>query len=153
MNYLLKEEKLLLHYLTGKGAWTYHIIIPNSKDIKGKWGDIKVSGTIDGYPITNMNLAPMGDADKRLSINATTRKAIQKSGGDIVTVTLYLEKGRQDMRKQEIYDIFKESGVLDDFQKLAKLDQSQMLDKILSAGSEEKQVKLMVEMIDFLGRK
>jgi len=153
MNYLLKEEKLLLHYLPGKGAWTYHIIIPNSKDIKGKWGDIKVSGTIDGYPITNMNLAPMGDADKRLSINATTRKAIQKSGGDIVTVTLYLEKGRQDMRKQEIYDIFKESGVLDDFQKLAKLDQSQMLDKILSAGSEEKQVKLMVEMIDFLGRK
>lgn len=42
MNYLIKEEKLELKYVPGKGAWTYHIIIPNTKDIKGKWGEIKV---------------------------------------------------------------------------------------------------------------
>lgn len=150
MNYLIEDEALELKYVPGKGAWTYHIIIPNSKDIKGKWGDIKVSGSIDGYPITHMNLAPMGDQDKRLSINGTIRKSIQKSGGDMVTVTLCLEIGNQQLNEKEIKDTFRESGVLAKFEKLPKEKQQEMLEKILKSTSEEKQVQLMVDYIDFL---
>lgn len=41
MNYLIKDEKLELKYAPGKGAWTYHIQIPNTKHIVGKWGRSK----------------------------------------------------------------------------------------------------------------
>lgn len=150
VNYLIKEDALLLHYQPGKGAWTYHIIIPNSKDIKGKWGDIKVSGTIDGYPIERMNLAPMGDADKRLSINNTIRKAIQKSGGDKVLVTLYLDEGDPKLTEKEIRDTFKDSGDLKNFEKLPEKKQREVLDTVLNASSEEKQVELLVDYIELL---
>ena len=43
MDYIIKDQKLELIYEYGKGAWTYHLRIPNSKDIDGKWGEIKVS--------------------------------------------------------------------------------------------------------------
>lgn len=55
MEYLTKDEKLELKYQSGKGAWTYHLRIPNSKNISGKWGDIKVSGYIDNYEIVARN--------------------------------------------------------------------------------------------------
>lgn len=33
MDYLVKDKKLKLKYEPGKGAWTYHIQIPNTKHI------------------------------------------------------------------------------------------------------------------------
>jgi hypothetical protein len=105
------KEKLELKYIPGKGSWTYHLRIPNTKDIKDKWGDIKVSGSIDGYKIESKNLAPVKGEDKLLSINDTIRKAINKSGGDIVTVSLYLLKTRKDINELHIFETFEESGI------------------------------------------
>ncbi|OYZ54855.1 MAG: hypothetical protein B7Y11_04145, partial [Sphingobacteriia bacterium 24-36-13] len=90
MEYLVKDKKLELKYQPGKGAWTYHIQVPNTKHIVGKWGFMKVAGTIDNYTIESLNLAKLGDQDKLISINSEIRKAINKTGGDTVTVTLYL---------------------------------------------------------------
>ena len=56
MKYIIENEKLTLQYIPGNGAWTYQLIIPHTKDIKGKWGDLKVSGTIDSYKIKHKNL-------------------------------------------------------------------------------------------------
>ena len=89
MNYLVKDEQLPIHYNLGKGAWTYSIIIPNSKGLKGKWGDLKVSGCIDNYKFECKNIAPKKGDDKLLSINSEIRQAIGKNAGDKVTVTLY----------------------------------------------------------------
>ncbi len=44
MNFIVENEKLEIQYIPGNGAWTYYLLIPNTKNIKGKWGDIKVSG-------------------------------------------------------------------------------------------------------------
>lgn len=87
-DYIIKNEKIELIYQPGKGVWTYHLRIPNSKDIDGKWGDIKVLGSIDDFKIEAQNLAPIKGEDKMLSINGKIRKAINKEGGDIVTVSL-----------------------------------------------------------------
>lgn len=87
---LLKNKTLVLQYLPGFGAWTYHLRIPGTKDIEGRWGYMKVSGTIDGHPVKNINLAPRTGEDKIISINKAIRDAIGKGGGDKVTVTLYL---------------------------------------------------------------
>ena len=47
MDYLVKDQKLELKYEPGKGAWTYHIQIPNTKHLVCRWGFSKVSGFID----------------------------------------------------------------------------------------------------------
>lgn len=90
MEYIVKDKKLELKYEPGKGAWTYHIQIPNTKHIIGKWGTLKVSGTIDNYKIERINLFTITGQDKLISINNNIRKSINKRGGDTVTVTLYL---------------------------------------------------------------
>ena len=112
MEYLIKDEQLELKYVPGNGAWTYHIQIPNTKHIVGKWGSMKVAGTIDNYKIESINLAKLGDEDKLISINDKIRKAINKSAGDTVIVTLYLLTSKQQITEKEILDTFKDSGVL-----------------------------------------
>lgn len=90
MNFIVENEKLEIQYIPGNGAWTYHLIIPNTKNIKGKWGDLKVSGKIDDYEINNKNLAPLKNSDKKMSLNSEIRNFIGKGGGESVNVTLYL---------------------------------------------------------------
>ena len=150
MEYLIKDEKLELIYQSGKGAWTYHLRIPNSKDIAGKWGDIIVSGSIDNFKIERRNLAPIKGEDKMLSINAEIRKAINKKGGDIVTVTLYLLSTKNKITESEILETFKEANVLNAFKKLNKEDKNEILDSIISQKSEEKQIKTIIKHIDNL---
>ena len=136
MQYIIKNEKLELVYQHGKGAWTYHLRIPNSKNIEGKWGDIIVSGFIDNFKIERRNLAPIKGEDKMLSINAEIRKAINKKSGDIVTVTLYLVSNKEKITESQILKTFKESNVLKAFKKQ----------------NEEKQIKAIIKHIDKLSK-
>ncbi|PWH81223.1 DUF1905 domain-containing protein [Brumimicrobium oceani] len=153
MEYLVKDEKLELKYEPGKGAWTYHIQIPNTKHIVGKWGSMKVSGTIDNYKIESINLAKLGDEDKLISINANIRKAINKSGGDTVTVTIYLLTSNQQITEKEVLETFKDSGVVKSFKQLAEYEQNEIIGKITSVKSEDKQVKMILKYIDQLSKK
>jgi hypothetical protein len=150
MEYIIKDEKLELKYQSGKGAWTYHLRIPNSKSIEGKWGDIKVSGFIDNFRIEAKNLAPIKGEDKMLSINSEIRKAINKKGGDTVTVTLYLLSKKVGITESEILETFKESNVLKAFKKLNEVEKNEILDSIISQKNEEKQIKLIIKQIDKL---
>ena len=152
MEYLVRDKKLELKYQPGKGAWTYHIQVPNTKHIVGKWGFMKVAGTIDSYKIESINLAKLGDQDKLISINSEIRKAINKTGGDTVTVTLYLLTPKEQITKKEILDTLKDSDVLNAFEKLTEDAQGEMIEKITSQKSEEKQVKMILKYIDQLSK-
>ncbi len=88
MQYLVNNKQLELKYKPNNGAWTYHIEIPNTEHIQGKWGFLKASGTIDNYSLTNKNLFTITGQNKLISVNEKIRKAINKTGGDMVTVTL-----------------------------------------------------------------
>ena len=90
MHYLAKDKKLKLKYVPEKGAWTYHIALPGTKDLPVRWGYTKVSGTIDDYKIVSKNLFSITGEDKMISVNEKIRKSIGKGAGDLVTVTLYL---------------------------------------------------------------
>ena len=61
---IIDNQELKLEYKKGFGAWTYHLRIPGTANIEGKWGFLKVSGTIDGYEIKSINLAPRKNEDK-----------------------------------------------------------------------------------------
>ncbi|MFV5694243.1 DUF1905 domain-containing protein [Flavobacterium sp. LB3P122] len=152
MDYIIKDEKLELKYEHGKGAWTYHLRIPNSKNIDGKWGDIKVSGLIDNYKIEARNLAPIKGEDKMLSINSEIRKAINKKGGDIVTVSLYLLSKKEEITEKQILETFKELGVLEAFKKLNEFEKNEVLETIISQKIEEKQIKIIIKHIDKLSK-
>ena len=150
MEYIIKDEKLELIYEHGKGAWTYHLRIPNSKNIEGKWGEIVVSGFIDNFEIIRRQLAPIKGEDKMLSINSEIRKAINKKGGDIVTVSLYLLKKKEGITEKQILETFKESEVLEAFKKLDELEKNEILKSIISQKIEEKQIKIIIKHIDKL---
>ncbi|HMR89005.1 MAG TPA: DUF1905 domain-containing protein [Saprospiraceae bacterium] len=150
MKYLVKDEKLELKYEPGKGAWTYHLEIPNTKHIIGKWGSLKVSGTIDNYNIKSINLFSIKGKDKLISINSKIRNAINKSGGDIVTVTLHLLTEKEEITKNKILETFKESGVLTIFNNLPEDNRNEIIDSIISCKSEDQQIKMIIMFIDQL---
>lgn len=152
MEYLVKNEKLELKYVPNKGAWTYHIEIPNTKHIVGRWGFLKASGTIDDYKLEDKNLFTITGQNKLISINEKIRKAINKTGGDFVTLTLYLSSTNEQITEKQILETFKESDVLKKFQKLSADEKSEILNDILSQKSEEKQIKIIAKQIDLLSK-
>jgi hypothetical protein len=90
MKSIVKNKKVKLRYVPDNGAWTFHVVVPNTKDLEGAWGYIKVSGTIDDFEIKSKNLRPNKGKDMLMSVNAEIRKAIKKKGEDYVTLTLNL---------------------------------------------------------------
>ena len=143
MNYIIENEKLEIQYIPGNGAWTYHLIIPNSKNIKGKWGDLKVSGQIDNYILTNKNLAPLKNSDKKMSLNSEIRNFIGKSGGEFVNVTLYLvnENTQKDNETEIIFQCFKDAEIISTFKKLKTEEQNEIILDINSSATENQKVE------------
>lgn len=149
MNYIINNEKLIIQYIPGNGAWTYQLIIPNTKDIKGKWGDLKVSGTIDNFEIKNKNLGPMKNADKKMALNAEIRNSIGKGAGDLVNVTLYLENQNEDKTKENemIFECFKDAEVLDFFKKLKLEEQHEIIESINTVATANQKVEKIIKVI------
>lgn len=152
MDYLVKDQKLELKYEPNKGAWTYHIQIPNTKHIVGKWGSLKVAGFIDDYKIESINLFTITGQDKLISVNDKIRKAIKKSGGDTVNVTLYLLISKEQITEKEILETFKDVGVLEAFKNLSEDEKNDIIEQIISIKSEEKQVNTILKFIDQLSK-
>lgn len=71
--FLKKRKKIFIN-----AVWTFHLVIPDTKVIRGKWGFMKVPGSIDGYELKDLYLAPVTGHDKRISVNGEIRKAIGK---------------------------------------------------------------------------
>lgn len=147
---LLEEEELIIQHIPGKGAWTYHLIIPRTRDLKGKWGDLKVSGTIDGYPFGIKNLMPHKGEDKWMSLNGTIRKAIGKSSGDTVTVTMHLEMAPHT-DQQGVLACFRYAYVLSAFENLPVKDRESIMADILTPSTEEVKAKKIVKYIEKFG--
>lgn len=148
MSLLVKDKQFELKYEPGKGAWTYHIQIPNTKHIVGKWGSLKASGTIDNYPLEKINLFTISGQDKLISINEKIRKAINKTGGDKVKITLYLLTSIEQIAEDEILETFSQSGVINVFESLTEDEKKRIIEEILSKNSDEKQIKYILKFIN-----
>lgn len=153
MKELLKNKELTLNYIPNHGAWTYNIVIPDSKDIKGKWGYIKVSGTIDGYEFKNMNLAPRKGLDMYMSVNADIRKAINKKGGDTVVVNMQKDSDNKLTEQDDIIECFRDAEILTNYRALDKEERTNIINDILSQGDENSQEKKILLAIKKLSSK
>ena len=67
-----------------------------------------------------------------------------------MTVTLYLQKNNRQLEEGEILDTLEETGVLSAFKNLSSDKRNKILGEITSLKSEEKQVKMILKLIDKL---
>jgi hypothetical protein len=147
VNYIVQDQELVIQHWPGKGAWTYHLVIPNSRDIPGAWGHIKVSGTIDDYAFESRNLAPRTNQDKMLSLNAAIRQHLGKQAGDTVRVTMYQEVAHALSTEADVRACLEDAGVLPQFSARPPDDQQALLHGVLSQPDEASQEKKILTLI------
>lgn len=150
--YLIKDEILEIKYIQGKGAWTHHLQIPNTKDLKGRWGELKVTGFIDDYSIECINMFKIGDQDRMISVSGKIRKAINKTAGDKVKVTLFWYDKSTQITQKDILETLEEAQVLDKFHELENEEQQTFLQSVLQEKNQDKQTQNIIQMIENLGK-
>lgn len=147
MKYIVQDQEVVIQHWPGKGAWTYHLVIPNSRDLPGTWGHIKVSGTIDDYAVQGRNLAPRKNEDKMLSINATVRQHLGKRAGDSVRVTLYQEAANLLSEEADVLACLEDANVLAQFRAHSGEDRQTILRDVLAQLDEASQEKKLLATI------
>jgi citrate lyase gamma subunit len=147
MDYIVKDQELAIQYWPGKGAWTYHLVIPNSRAIPGTWGHIKASGTMDGHAFQSRNLAPRKNQDKLLSVNATLRQQLGKQAGDTVRVTLYRAQSNGLSNQADVLACLEDAAVLALFHARNADEQHDLLQAVLDQPDAIRQEKSIVALI------
>jgi hypothetical protein len=60
--------------------------MPGAKDFFGAGKSVRIDGTVDGIPLSNVGLMPTGSGGLMLSLSAKLRKQLGKDVGDDVTI-------------------------------------------------------------------
>ncbi|HSI78094.1 MAG TPA: YdeI/OmpD-associated family protein [Lunatimonas sp.] len=146
----LVNNKYLLEKFPGKGGWTYVLLpeIPPAKRFPFGW--MRVYGSIDEFKLEKYKLMPFGKGMLFLPVKASLRKQLKKEAGDWVSVVLYEEEHNEGI-PEVILECLKDApGALHHFQQLPAWEQRLHIDRIMDAKNQEKQIALIVGLIDRL---
>ena len=149
----LINRECLLRKFPGKGGWTYAEVPEIAPDQSNPFGWVQVRGSIDGYPLEQYKLMPMGEGRLFLPVRAEIRKAIGKEAGDYVSVLLYHDP-REVRIPAEIIACFENEPavVAETFAGLTPGERKAYLDWIYQARTEETRADRMARMMGRLER-
>ena len=144
----LINRQYLLEKYPGKGGWTYAAIPEIVQNKNAPFGWVKVKGSIDGYPLKQYKLMPMGNGQLFLPVKAAIRKKIKKEAGDFVHIILYLDETPLET-PEEIVDCFKNEPpqIYQTFMAFTEGERKSYLDWIYSAKTDETKVERIAEMM------
>nr|WP_294870482.1 YdeI/OmpD-associated family protein [uncultured Pedobacter sp.] len=148
----LIEGTFLLEKIPGKGGWTYVRLPGVSSDYRGRFGTVKVSGTIDDYELINYGLMPIKDGGLFLPIKAEIRKKTGKKEGDKVYILLYADAEDVPMAMPEdlLGCLQDEPEAYQTYQRYNETEQKAFLDWIGEANQDEIRVRRIAQAIDLL---
>jgi hypothetical protein len=122
----------------GVGTWTYFKIPPYISETFDTNGQVKVMGTINGYPFRSTAL-PMGAGTHYLVVGKSMRDQVKVTQGDIVQVMLELDKEERqvvipkDLEQALVSQLFAKLA----FEKLSYSHKKEHVNWILSTKQEK----------------
>lgn len=149
---LLVNKSYLLQKFQGKGGWTYAAIPEIPQDKSAWFGLVKVSGSIDGYEITNYNLMPMGNGMMFIPVKAEIRKKIGKQEGDWVHIVLYSQELPRVVHEDFLICLQDDPIAYQNFQKLNNAAQKEIIDWIYSVKNDDMKVERIAKTLDKLSK-
>ena len=132
-----------------KTGWRY-VEISKQKAEKLNPGcrvSFRVKGKLDNHAIEKTALIPMGEGDFILPLNATIRKAIGKSEGDLIQVQMEHDKRELTLSSDFIQCLKDEPGAYDFFKTLPKSHQayfSKWIDSAKTINTKTKRITMAV---------
>ncbi len=143
------NKEYLLQKFPGKGGWTYAAIPEVTQNKKTRFGWVKVKGAIDGYPLKQCKLMPMGDGKLFLPVKAAIRKEIRKQEGDFVRIILYPDLSSTDIPEEILLCFENEpNSTYQNFLEFNDNEKKAYLDWIYDAKTEETKAQRIVKMMD-----
>jgi hypothetical protein len=137
-----------------KTGWTY-ICIPATIAQKLKPGNKKsfrVKGKLDDHPIQKVALLPMGEGDFIMPLNATVRKAIRKTKGAKLKVTLEADNAIIRPPADLLECLADEPKALEFFKAMAKSHQNYFGNWINSAKTDATRAKRIAQAVNAMAR-
>jgi hypothetical protein len=137
----------------GVGTWTYLNIPVDISTTFGSKGQVRVKGTINGYPFRTTAL-PMGDGTHYLVVGKSIRDQVQATQGDTVKVMLELDSEEQqvvipeDMRQAFI----SQPLAKDVFEKLPNSHKKEYVNWILGARQEDTRQRRIEKALELLSQ-
>ncbi|MDB5197837.1 MAG: hypothetical protein JWP88_2208 [Flaviaesturariibacter sp.] len=116
----------------------------------GNKRSFRVKGQLDNFKIAGVATIPMGGGDFIIAINATMRKAIRKSQGDVVTAKLQLDKQEVAPSADLMACLQDEPVALQHFKSLPHSHQNYFTRWIESAKTEGTKAKRIAQAINGL---
>ena len=149
----LVDKEYLLQKFSGKGGWTYAAIPEVLQNKNTPFGWVRVNGSIDGFPLKQCKLAPMGNGKLFLPVKADIRKKIGKEAGDLVHLVLYADEAPAEILN-ELKLCFENEpkAVSEAFNSLTAFDKNIYVNWIYDAKTEDIKAQRIVKVIDKLMR-
>lgn len=137
----------------GIGTWTYLDIPREVSEAFGAKGQVKVKGTVNGYPFQS-TLMPHGDGTHYLVVGKGIRDQIHASHGDTVSVTIELDRSTRQVELPEDFKQALESmpHLGDAFAKLSYSHQKEYVNWILGAKQETTRHRRIEKALEMLSQ-
>lgn len=146
----LVDKEYLVKKFEGKGGWTYTEIPEILQDKHAPFGWVQVRGTVDGYPLKQYKLMPMGNGKLFLPLKAEMRKAIKKGEGDAVHIVLYADDSPVEVPDEFLVCLVDAPRAHQFFETLSDSNKKYYIDWIMEAKRLETKVNRIARAIERL---